>query len=166
MINQEKSLTKINWDNEFHPSNVSVYVRNEIKINAAPDLVWAWLIRAKKWPEYYPNSKNVRVLNKDSNKLEMGSSFRWKTFGANLISSVIEYEKNKLIIWNARGFGIWVCHAWLIEKTSEWCFVTTEETQNGLLCILGNLIFPNRMYNFHQVWLEQLKIKAESGFPE
>jgi hypothetical protein len=34
--------------------------------------------------------------------------------------------------------------------------VLTEETQSGWYCRIGNVIFPHRMHDYHQKWLEGL----------
>ncbi|MGB5987855.1 MAG: hypothetical protein WBG37_21290 [Desulfobacterales bacterium] len=41
----------------------------------------------------------------------------------------------------------------------------TEETQHGWAARLGNLLAPNRMHKFHQLWLEGLEIQASAGLP-
>jgi len=43
--------------------------------------------------------------------------------------------------------------------------VLTEETQNGWLARLGKLLMPNRMAANHQLWLEGLSARGESGPP-
>ena len=83
-----------------------------------------------------------------------------------MTSNVVEYVHQERIAWNAKTVGIWVYHAWLIEKTETGCRVTTEETQYGWLCKLSKLIFPNNMYKFHQIWLENMQEKARVGLPQ
>jgi len=65
------------------------------------------------------------------------------------------------LAWDAKGIGILAYHAWLIIPTASGCTVLTEETQYGFLCRLGKLFMPNRMHQYHQLWLEGLKRKAE-----
>ena len=43
--------------------------------------------------------------------------------------------------------------------------VVTEETQNGWLARLHQLVAPNRMAAVHQVWLESLSAEAAGGPP-
>ena len=52
--------------------------------------------------------------------------------------------------------GIVAYHAWLITPTPGGCRVLTEETQKGLVARAGRLIFPGRMEQWHQRWLEGL----------
>ncbi len=165
-MNRSKNQDGINWPKEFEPSQSPIHVRNELDIPVSPDVVWAWLIRAQQWPSWYPNAAKITYLNEVGLDLKEGTSFRWKTFGVSLKSTVMEYIPEQRIAWTAKGIGIWAYHAWLIRKTDDGCHVLTEETQHGLLCRLGKLIFPNQMHEFHQVWLEQLLLKAQSGFPD
>lgn len=134
-------------------------------MSVPPEVAWAWLVRAVRWPEWYPNSANVRLVDASGPDLQAGTVFRWKTFGASLTSEVVEFVPGERLAWNARGVGIWAYHAWLFQEVEGGCRVLTEETQHGWLCRLGNLLFPNRMFKFHQIWLEQLRRKAQEGLP-
>jgi Polyketide cyclase / dehydrase and lipid transport len=156
---------KILWPEEFRPEKSPIFVSNKLTMNVAPELAWAWLIRATRWPEWYPNSANVRYENESSTDLQMGTRFRWKTFGLNLQSEVVEYSPAERLAWNARGVGVWAYHAWLIRPVDGGCVVLTEETQHGLLARLGKLLFPQRIVRLHQLWLEELQRKGQTGRP-
>ena len=56
-------------------------------------------------------------------------------------------------------------HAWLITPRDGGCTVLTEESQHGLACRVGALIYPNRMKTQHQLWLEGLEHVAQGGPP-
>jgi hypothetical protein len=86
-------------------------------------------------------------------------------FGTTIVSRVEEFLPRERIAWNAVGMGVDAYHAWLIEKTEEGCRVLTEETQNGWLARLGNLLMPSRMGRYHQMWLERLEQQARRGLP-
>jgi Polyketide cyclase / dehydrase and lipid transport len=146
---------------KFDPENSPVFVSNEIEINASPEKVWGWLISAKTWPDWYFNASNIEIANQHTDKLLAGTKFTWKTFGANLETEVVEYIPNERIAWLAKGIGILAYHAWLIIPTISGCKVITQETQHGWICRLGKLLMPDRMYNYHQKWLEGLKQKSE-----
>ena len=157
--------SEIHWPAEFDPASTPVHVRNEMEMNAPPERVWAWLVRAPRWPEWYPNSKRV-CLASEASELKRGTVFRWKTFGASLTSEVLEYIPGERLAWNARGLGVQAYHAWLLQPRNGGCRVLTEETQRGWLCRLGHLVVPNRMFKGHQIWLERLRCKALVGPPE
>lgn len=156
---------KIVYPAAFEPANCPVFVRNEIAIKASPETVWFWLTNAATWSDWYPNAANVQLLNQQSGHLLAGTTFKWRTFGANLESVVNEFVPYQRLAWEATGTGISAYHAWLIIPTETGCTVITEETQHGWLCRLGKLFMPNRMYRFHQIWLNGLKAKAESTSP-
>jgi len=152
---------KIIYPEKFAPENSPVFVRNEIHINASAEKIWFWLTNATTWHEWYFNASNVELINQQEKHLLSTTTFKWKTFGANLKTDVAEFVANERIAWIARGTGILAYHAWLIIPRENGCTVLTEETQHGLLCRLQKLFMPKRMYNYHQIWLEGLKKKCE-----
>lgn len=159
-----KSL-EIRWPDHYQPRNCPVHVRNELDMAAAPKRVWAWLIRATLWPTWYVNSANVKIFEGTGLDLQKGTRFRWKTFGVTITSTVLEYVPRERIAWGAHAFGIDAYHAWVLQPSARGCQVVTEETQRGWLARLGKLFMPNRMYKFHQLWLEGLATKAHTGLP-
>jgi uncharacterized protein YndB with AHSA1/START domain len=154
----------IDWPERYAPDRVAVRVSNDIMIAAEPATVWAWLIHATQWPSWYPNSSRVRI-DGGATVLSAGASFSWRTFGVAVSSTVREFEPNSRIAWDGAGAFMDVYHAWLIEPRGSGSFVLTEEHQNGLGPRLQALVMPRRMYNGHQLWLERLRSKAESGRP-
>lgn len=155
----------IEWPERYNPARTPIHVRNEVESAAAPEAVWAWLIRAALWPSWYPNSRNVRVDGGASVDLVNSGSFTWRTFGVAIRSTVLEYEPPYRIAWNASGLGVDAYHAWLITPTAAGSHILTEETQYGWGARLNNWVFPNRMSRFHQLWLDRLSVCAEHGLP-
>jgi hypothetical protein len=155
----------IRWPAEFAPERAPIHVRNEVAVLAPAATVWAWLIRARNWPTWYPNCHDVHIGNGLAD-LSPNVTFRWRTFGVSLFSQVEEFIPVERIAWNARGNGVWAYHAWLLRPNSGGCTVVTEETQYGFLARMGRLLMPSRMHRFHQVWLEGLKEKAQNGVPQ
>ncbi len=154
----------IHWTSEF--ASAPVKVSNDIVIDAPPEVVWAWLVRALWWPQWYPNSSNVKFDGEPGPDLKPGTKFWWRTFSANITSKVKEFEPEERIAWDGDGaLGVRVYHAWLLQKVEGGCRVLTEERQRGVLCSLGHWLRPNRMHDGHQVWLERLREKARGGPP-
>jgi len=153
------------WPPGFEPQESPVHARNEIAIPFSKETVWAWLVRAKLWPSWYPNSANIEFLDGAPPDLELGTRFRWKTFGVTLKSIVREFVPFERLAWDAQRVGVKAYHAWLIQPTAEGCHVLTEETQKGVLARLGKALRPKQLEQMHQIWLEQLKIKASTGLP-
>jgi len=152
------------WPAQYAPGRVAATVSNEIAIAAAPDTVWAWLVRASAWPSWYPNSHRVRITGGKA-ELDAGAQFRWRTFGVAVRSTVREFEPPSRIAWDGKGLMLDVYHAWLIEPRPGGSWVLTEENQNGIAARLQALLMPQRMFRGHQLWLERLKTRAESGLP-
>ena len=121
-------------------------------------------MRAPLWPSWYPNASNV-VLAGGELELALGVSFTWRTFGVAIRSTVVEFEPCERIAWNAFGLGVDAYHAWEITRTAGGSHVLTEETQYGWAARLSSLVFPGRMSKFHQIWLEELSVKARKGPP-
>lgn len=129
-----------------------------------PEPVWAWLIRADLWHTWYSNARNV-VISGGKNELGLGATFRWTTFGVSLKSRVEEFVPFERLAWTGEGTGIDVYHAWLIERTGTGCRVLTEENQNGILARLSAILRPDNMEKYHEVWLQNLLVKAKQGYP-
>jgi hypothetical protein len=164
-INVNESSESIRWPEEFDLSRNPIHVRNELVAPVPVDRVWAWLIRAALWPSWYVNSKNVCFLDSPPPDLALGTRFRWWTFDATITSTVCEFVPGERIAWNGEAWGIHVYHAWLIRPTPEGCHLVTEERQHGLLTRLNKIVRPNRMSEYHQIWLEALRDRAASGMP-
>jgi hypothetical protein len=160
----DETPSTVRWPPEFAPERAPIHVRNQLAMSASASDVWAWLIRAHDWPSWYSNSHDV-VVHGGSPDLSPGATFRWRTFGVNLVSHVEEFVPGERIAWNARGIGVWVYHAWVLRRTSGACNVVTEETQYGFLSRMGALLMPSRMHRLHQVWLEELQKRAQQGPP-
>jgi uncharacterized protein YndB with AHSA1/START domain len=153
----------IRWPARYLPSRAPIFVSNDLEVAAGPEIVWSWLVRAALWPAWYPNSQKVQIENGVLTELALGVRFRWRTFGVTLDSRIEEFVPHERIAWSARGIGVDAYHAWLIRPTPSGCHVLTEESQYGILARLGQLLMPNRMHRYHQLWLEQLASQARSG---
>ncbi|MEG3124263.1 SRPBCC family protein [Sphingomonas sp. GB1N7] len=146
----------IRWPPGFAPADSPVHVVNCIETTIAPDLVWARLIHATRWPAIYANARDVRVEGGGAD-LFADARFRWKTFGVALDTRVVEFEPETRIAWIAEAFGIRAYHAWLITPLADGgCTILTEETQHGWVARIGRRLFPRRMEHWHQRWLEAL----------
>lgn len=154
----------IRWPACYAPSEAPVHVSNEILAAAPPEAVWAWLVRAPLWPSWYPNSSRV-VLPGGATELAAGVSFTWRTFGVAIRSTVVEFEPPARIAWTAFGVGVDAYHAWLLTAEAGGARVLTEETQHGFAARIGALVFPKRMWQGHELWLERLAEKARTGPP-
>lgn len=157
---------EIHWPDHYQPSNCPVHVRNEMIMTASQEHVWAWLTHATLWHTWYANSSHVKIIEGPEDNLKMGTRFKWKTFGVRITSTVLEYIPGERIAWDGHALGLDVYHAWVLQPSAQGCHVLTEETQHGWLPRLSQLFMPNRMYDYHQLWLESLAAKSKSGAPQ
>jgi Polyketide cyclase / dehydrase and lipid transport len=67
-----------------------LFSHNELHIEASCERVWKHIVEATKWPQWYPNSKDVQIMG-GGDELSAGSVFRWTTFGLPLESRVNEF---------------------------------------------------------------------------
>jgi len=145
---------------KFDARVAPVRVYNERTINASPERVWALLIRAVDWPNWYPNSHKVRIKGGGVD-LHSDSRFSWITFSVCLRSVVKEFTPYERIAWTARFVGVEAYHAWKIELLEQGTRVITEETRYGWLARAANFLMPNRLHEGHKLWLERLAREAE-----
>jgi hypothetical protein len=159
------AASKIRWPDDLTPERASVYGYNELWIDAPREHVWAWLVRAASWPDWYENAKDVRVDSVDGRTLGRGTTFTWTTFGTRLKDTKVEeYEPLARLSWRAKGL-LAAYHGWMLEPDKGGVLVVTEETQRGIVpALLGWYIKPGLLRE-HQRWLEGLAAKARTGPP-
>jgi len=151
----------INWPAKYHPDNSVVHVVNSLNMDVSPKAAWNCLIDATDWPNWYTNAENVRIIHKEKTVLDLGTKFRWKTFGMTITCLIEEFQPFERLAWSSESLGMSVYHAWLFETHSNGCRVTTEETQNGLIPKIAKLFMPEKMHKLHQIWLEGLNDRAK-----
>ena len=155
---------KIDWPEAYIPEESSFFVHNEIDIAASPQVVWDILVEAENWPSWYKGATDVRVTTNQSGKLEEYAVFSWKTMGQNFQSTTIkEFEPPYKLSWEATKNNIRGYHAWLIMPSDQGCRVVTSEAQHGFLTFMQKAFLPNKLRKLHDVWLENLKAKAEQA---
>ena len=159
-INAQETM-KINWPETYDPANSKFFVHNEIEINAPPEIVWEILINAEDWPNWYKGTSKVKV-NTDNKLIQENSSFHWKTMGIDFESTIEEFVPYRRLSWESKLKKIQGYHAWLIIPTGDGCKVITEEAQNGWLTFFEKLFMPKKLHRLHEIWLNELKLKAEA----
>lgn len=156
---------EISWPDEYQPAKSSFFVHNEIEIAAPPQVVWDILIQAETWPEWYKGAENVQVQDSDQGLLSKDATFTWKTMGIHFESQVKEFNPPTRLSWESRKPKIKGYHAWLIEPTDSGCRLITDESQYGWLTFFEKTLLPNKLRKLHDVWLAEIKKKAE-GQPQ
>jgi hypothetical protein len=138
----------IHWPEGFDPSRADLFSHNALLINASCERIWGHIIDATKWPQWYPNSKDVRI--DDGDVLRSGNVFHWSTFGLPLESKVNEFVPYTRIGWYgyAPGTAPSFYHTWYLKQQGEDA-AHLRETDEGL------------MHRGHDLWLATLKWMSE-----
>ena len=157
--------TAVRFPEENRPENSRLLVRNELQIDAPPERVWAWLTRPDLWPSYYRNARLVRHLEGPWPKIQLGSRWRWFTFGARIVSELVDCEPHTRLAWDAKGLGARGYHGWVLEPCHGGTNVVTEETQRGWGIAAVKPVLRPRMLREHQRWLEGLAQVAPAAPP-
>ena len=157
--------TVISWPDEHTPERSAFHAVNELQMPAEREHVWAWLCRPDLWPTYYSNAKFIKHLEGPWPELQLGSRFRWWSFGAFVTSQVVGYEPPGRIAWDAKVLGGRGYHGWVLREQEGGTFVRTEETQKGLGIQVVKPVLRPMMVRLHQRWLEGLSRVAAEGPP-
>jgi uncharacterized protein YndB with AHSA1/START domain len=158
LANREKD---IHWPQGFDPSQADLFSHNELLINASCERIWSHVIDAAKWPEWYPNSKEVKISV--DTVLKDGTAFRWTTFGLPLESRVNEFAPYTRIGWYgyAPGAEPSFYHTWYLKPQGDACLVVTDEVGKGKDAAHLRETDESLMHRGHDLWLATLKWVSE-----
>ena len=154
--------SKINWPDDYLPTDADFYVHNKIQINAKPEVVWNLLIQAEQWPDWYSGMKNVELLSSESESLENSINFKFSTMGQNFQGVIREFIPHQRLAWETKNKKLGAYHAWLIIQSANGCLLITDEVQKGKLAKLQKVFLPNKLRKLHDVWLKEFKRLSES----
>lgn len=152
---------QIHWPDQYKPEDAGFFVHNEIIVRAPPDVVWNILVQAETWPSFYEGAQSVKVLNAADRRLHEGTVFSWTTMDLDFESIVKEFEAPTRLSWESRKSTIRGYHAWLLIPAGSGTRLVTEESQHGFLTVMQKLFVPNKLRRLHDVWLMQIKRRAE-----
>jgi|GEM_PF-1696256 len=116
---------------ETTPSTIdesaTVVVRREIRIQAPVDLVWRLHTDVARWPSWQPDVEAVQV----DGPLVPGASFRWRTHGLDVTSTVYAVDAPGRILWGGPAQGITGVHEWTFTAEGGATVVRTAESWEG-----------------------------------
>ncbi|MBB5327816.1 MBL fold metallo-hydrolase [Tunturiibacter gelidoferens] len=147
----------IHWPTGHTPADADLFAHNELLIHSACSSVWPYLVDAQTWPDWYPNSHNVKLLNSSDGKLHQDTRFAWNTFGVHIESRVHEFAPSSRIGWFGYGTGMSAYHTFLLLPAPEGCRVVTEEVVTGSGAIEFRKTDPGAMHRGHDLWLSSLQ---------
>jgi len=153
--------SEIHWPQGFTPADADLFAHNEIDVSAPCAVVWSHLVNATKWPEWYPNSKDVKVVNSSSGLLTEGARFDWQTFGLNVSSRVGEFVVNVRLGWFGDAPNLSAYHTWFLTDRDGRCHVMNEEVVKGAAAVNLRKSNPDAMHKGHDLWNAVLKEVSE-----
>lgn len=161
---------EIRWPARYEPKDATFFVHNEIEIDAPPQAVWDVLIRAESWPEWYTGASDVKIVDGPgageaggAAVLSAGAVFTWTTMDLDFTSTIHEFETPYRLSWESRKSTIQGYHAWLLVPTPRGTRLITDESQHGILAWMQGIFIPNKLRKLHDVWLGQIKRRAEDA---
>ena len=111
--------------NPFAPA----ITRASITIDAPADDVFAILSHVADWPSWQHNVSSVRVAG----SVGLGTTFRWKSGGSRIVSTIELFDPPHAIGWRGRTLGIRAVHVWRFTQRGSATRVETEESFEGWL---------------------------------
>ena len=153
------------WPDAYAPARATIFASNRQQVDAPPATVWAWLLRAGNWPEWYPEARDIHFLSHTGPDLRNRTRFRWHNGTQRVTSKVLEFDPERRIAWNTHGIGLDAYQIWTLTPTSAGTEVLTECTGHGWRARLTRALSPTRLERSHILWLHSLAQQAQSGPP-
>jgi Polyketide cyclase / dehydrase and lipid transport len=153
----------IHWPEGFDPQKADLFSHNSLLVHSNCEKVWSHIVDAGKWPQWYPNAKDVALLN-GAKVLGDGTIWRWTTFGLPLESRVHEYVPYTRLGWYgyAPGAQPIFYHTWFLTPQGADCMVVMDEAGIGKDAAHLRETDGSLMHRGHDLWLATLKWVAES----
>jgi hypothetical protein len=152
----------IHWPEDVVPDDCPLFAHNAIVIASPAATIWNHLINPTEWPAWYTNADNVVVDAPDS-VLADGVVFDWTTFGANIHSTVNEFEPYERIGWWGTTDEWRAYHTWLLQPLDNRnTYVVMEETGEGANPAKLAESNPGHMHRGHALWNASLKFLCET----
>jgi uncharacterized protein YndB with AHSA1/START domain len=129
----------------------------EIQIAAPPETVWAVMADLPAWPTWNSDVKSVAF----DGRLEPGSTFRWKSGSASLVSTLQVVEAPREIGWTGETMGIHAVHMFHFEPMDGGTLARSAESFRGLIPSVLKKYSRNILQRGIDGILESLKIEAE-----
>ncbi|MFF5809249.1 MFS transporter [Streptomyces sp. NPDC012746] len=134
-----------------------VIVRLNTVIDAPLAAVWGLHTDIAAWPTWNRDIDRTEV----DGPLLPGNSFRWRTHGMDITSTVHELVLGKRIVWGGPAAGITGMHVWTFEPDGIRTTVRTEESWSGAPVEAAADDLGKALHDSLQSWLSHLKARAE-----
>ena len=132
---------------------------HEVIIQAPLDRIWNLLKNVDRWPDWNLAVKKAKL----DGAFEPGGTFRWKSRGVAIVSTLQEVEPMHRIVWTGKAIGTQAIHVWTLSLTIKGVKVTTSESFDGWLVKLMRKSMQATLDHALIDWLYELKRRAEKG---
>ncbi|MCG7285852.1 SRPBCC family protein [Cellulomonas sp. ACRRI] len=137
--------------------SATVVVRREIRVAAPVDLVWRLHTDVARWPAWQTDVESAQV----DGPLAPGSSFRWRTHGLDVTSTVYALDAPHRILWGGPAQGIDGIHEWTFTADGDGTVVRTAESWEGDPVRQDAANLRAALDASLGAWLERLRAEAE-----
>ncbi|MCU0733185.1 MAG: SRPBCC family protein [Hyphomonas sp.] len=163
MMIDHAASSEVRWPPPFSPENADLFSFDEIVIEASAGKIWKHLTDAVRWPEWYPNARNVRFLDAGST-LSRHSRFAWTAGGLDVECAVAEFDPDRRLTWLGAlpGETPIFCHPWLLLPHAQGTRVVTAEVAVGDLPRRIREHDENALKRGNAMWLAVLKWISET----
>lgn len=138
--------------------NAPVIAREEILIDAPLESIWSLHTDISSWSEGLPNIDASMI----EGPLEVGTVFRWQTYGLSIESTIQEIDPPRRIVWSGPAQGITAIHLWTMTPSEDGVLVHTEESWDGDPVRAQPKDMQQALDSSLRAWLQSLKKKAEA----
>lgn len=130
---------EVNWQ-------APVVARDEIFVEASSGTVWVLQTNVTSWPLWRSDVSRAEL----EGEIEVGSIFRWRSVGFDVVSTVREVEHGRRLGWTGRALGTQAAHAW-----------TFDPREGGVLVRPLRRTMRRTLEGSLMTWLADLKRGAE-----
>ncbi|MCI3277801.1 SRPBCC family protein [Streptomyces cylindrosporus] len=134
-----------------------VIVRLSTVIDAPLERVWDLHTDIDSWAEWNADVDEAKL----DGPLLPGTSFRWKTHGLDITSTIREIVPGERLVWGGPAGGIEGVHVWTFQRTGDQVTVHTEESWSGAPVEAATVELGQALNNSLTTWLTALKPRAE-----
>jgi hypothetical protein len=133
----------------------------ELEIDAPVGAVWDVLVAIDEWPGWNPDVKSVSI----EGPARKGASFRWKAGPSTIRSTIVQFDRPRLLAWTGRTLGIHAVHVWRLEQLGSGTLVRTEESYEGVVARILRRPLQKTLHKALADGTAYLKAEAEKISP-
>lgn len=137
--------------------NAPVYCIKSISIDADIEIVWKVLTNINQWSNWQEDIVSAKL----NGKLNLDSTFSWKSGGVKIKSAIHTIEPFENLGWTGKTFGLFAIHNWELDTVNGKIIINVSESMEGFLAALFKKQFNKTLKAGMQNWLNMLKDECE-----